>query len=167
VRYYDGTTGLKTGFTQNAGYCLAATAMRDGVEYISVTLGDATSQDRFESAKALLSYGFSHYTLAYPQTDVIYPIKVELGTQEYVQPVAENNEPFLIQRDQSNSITFEVQLPQSVKAPLITGDNVGKIIIKAGETVIGERNLIASQDSKRLSYFSIFGRMLSILFGTR
>ncbi len=87
VRFYNGTTGLKTGYTSQAGYCVSASAERDGMELIAVVLHGATSTDRFESAKALLDYGFANWALVTPQADAIPAVPVTLGTKTAVTPV--------------------------------------------------------------------------------
>ena len=99
VRFYEGTTGLKTGYTSAAGHCLAASAKRDGMELIAVVLHCGSSVDRFESAKALLSYGFANYALVdgeppYP----LSPIPVSLGEQDLVTPLLRQTAPILIEK---------------------------------------------------------------------
>ncbi|MCD7946612.1 MAG: D-alanyl-D-alanine carboxypeptidase [Clostridiales bacterium] len=93
IYYYDGATGLKTGFTQGAGFCISASAERDGMELIAVVLGSETSSDRFESAKTLLNYGFGGWTV----TDVtggvaLPPVSVTLGEAESVPTTVEGDE---------------------------------------------------------------------------
>ena len=99
VRFYDGTTGLKTGYTSAAGYCLSASAERGGMELVAVVLHCKTSVDRFESAKALLNYGFSGYALVTPQPEGgIPPVPVVLGRQDSITPVPERSEPLLLEK---------------------------------------------------------------------
>ncbi|MDR0916165.1 MAG: D-alanyl-D-alanine carboxypeptidase [Oscillospiraceae bacterium] len=167
VRYFNGATGLKTGFTSRAGYCLSATAMRDGVEYISVTLGDATSKARFESARALLTYAFAHYTLINSGPDeVLQPIPVELGKQGFVQPEPAVTGRILIPREIANSVVRYVDVAPSLMAPVQEGDVVGRVLITAGDRTIGEVQLLATQSSERLNIFEIFARMFGMLFTT-
>lgn len=94
VRFYEGATGLKTGSTDAAGYCLSATAERDGMELIAVVLKAKTSEQRFESAKSLLNFGFANYTLTdvYPG-QALPPVDVLLGEQDTVQPVLAQSSP--------------------------------------------------------------------------
>ena len=98
VRFYSGTTGLKTGYTSAAGHCLAASAMRDGVEYIAVVLHCANSGERFQSAKTLLDYGFAHYALAEPSPGEIPAVPVKLGAVDSVVPVPADSTPVLIEK---------------------------------------------------------------------
>ena len=106
IYYYDGATGLKTGFTSKAMYCLAASAERDGVEYIAVVLHGASSAERFESAKALLNYAFANYTLTYPsQQAALPPVEVRLGVRDAVQPVFPEDAAILLPRAGAAGIT--------------------------------------------------------------
>ena len=103
VRFYEGTTGLKTGYTSGAGHCLSASALRDGVEYIAVVLHCASSSDRFSSAKALLNYGFANYTLVSADESVEIPaVTVELGVRETVTPTAAQACRALLEKGRKN-----------------------------------------------------------------
>ena len=119
VRFYDGTTGLKTGYTSGAGYCLSASAERGGMELIAVVMHCKTSPDRFESAKALLNYGFANYALVDPMENLtIEPVPVVLGRQELVQVQAQGAGTILIDKALAGSVTCAVELDESVTAPV-------------------------------------------------
>jgi len=161
IRFYDGATGLKTGFTSRAGYCLSATAEKDGVEYIAVVLGCETSSDRFESAKALLSYGFAAYTLVSAVPDEpLEPIPITLGKLDYVQPVLNGDEKLLITRGQASSLEKTVQLAESVKAPLSAGDTLGSLTITSGGRLLAEIPIVAAEDVDALTVWDIFTGLL-------
>jgi D-alanyl-D-alanine carboxypeptidase (penicillin-binding protein 5/6) len=161
VRFYDGATGLKTGFTSRAGYCLSATAEKDGVEYIAVVLGCKSSSDRFESAKALLSYGFAAYTLVSAVPDEpLEPIPVTLGKLDYVQPILTGDEKLLITRAQASSLEKTIQLAESVKAPLSAGDTLGSLTITSGGRLLAEIPIVAAEDVDALTVWDIFTRLL-------
>ncbi|MDY2719963.1 MAG: D-alanyl-D-alanine carboxypeptidase family protein, partial [Candidatus Faecousia sp.] len=126
VRFYEGTTGLKTGFTQGAGHCLSASAQRNGIELIAVVLHCASSTDRFESAKALLDYGFANYALVTPDLDVeLTPIPVKLGVEETVTPVLADDTPVLIDKGKQAGVTRTVELAEELEAPVEQGQQVG------------------------------------------
>ena len=110
VRFYEGATGLKTGSTDAAGYCLSATAERDGMELIAVVLKAKTSEQRFESAKSLLNFGFANYTLTdvYPG-QALPPVDVLLGEQDTVQPVLAQSSRILVDKAQLNDVTSELR----------------------------------------------------------
>ncbi len=157
VRYYEGATGLKTGFTSQARYCLSATAERDGVEYIAAVMGCDTSIDRFESAKTLLSYGFSNYTLISPEPDqVLVPISVKMGKNDTVQPELGSAEKLLISKTQASLITKETELADILKAPVLEGDVLGTLKIKAGEELLTEIPIVAGHSVDKLSLGEIF-----------
>jgi D-alanyl-D-alanine carboxypeptidase (penicillin-binding protein 5/6) len=167
IRYFDGATGLKTGFTDGAGYCLSATAERDGVEYIAVTLGDKTSNERFENARMLLGYAFAAFTTvsARPES-VLPPIRVDLGRAAYIQPEASGAEKLLVERAAAKDITKTLRLSSKLLAPVNVGDEVGVLTIKSGENVLAEVKILAGQSSERLNWGEIYGKFIELLFVT-
>ena len=139
VRFYSGTTGLKTGFTQAAGYCMSASAERDGMELIAVVMNCKTSTDRFESAKALLEYGFANYTLVDPVGQEEIPaVAVELGTSETVQAVPQAADPVLLDKAAAAGVTREITVTEQVSAPVEQGQTLGTITLKSGDDVLAE-----------------------------
>ena len=165
IYYYDGATGLKTGFTQRAKYCLAATAMRNGTEYIAVIMHAETSADRFESAKTLLSYAFANYTLISATPDeALPPIPVSLGKADTVQPVLSDNSSLLVLKSDEAGIIKHVELKESLNAPVCAGDTVGTLTIKSGDAVISEVPIVASCDVEDLGLFGVFKKFLAVLF---
>ncbi len=119
IRFYEGATGLKTGSTDSALYCLSATAERDGMELIAVIMKGSTSAQRFEDAQALLNYGFATYALAsvVPETPLA-PVPVSLGTQATVQPVLGEGSELLVEKSQAGNLTQTAELVESVEAPV-------------------------------------------------
>ena len=162
---YPGATGLKTGSTDSALYCLSATAERDGMELIAVVMHAATPSDRFDSAAALLNYGFANYALTQVYPDqVLPPIAVLLGEQDTVQPELARDCTILTQQSQSASITTQIHLPQEVSAPVEEGQKLGEMVVyldgKEHETV----DLVASSGVPRLTTLGIFQELLDMLF---
>ena len=166
IRFFDGATGLKTGYTSAAGHCLSATAMRDGVEYIAVVLNCASSQDRFESAKTLLSYGFSNYTLVDAVPDgALPPIPVTLGEKDTVQPVLEAEEKLLLKKDEASGVQKSVELTELLTAPVTAEQTLGKLTISGADgAVIREVNIVAADEVLRLSLGDIFKGLLNLFF---
>ena len=165
VRFYQGTTGLKTGFTQAAGYCMSASAERDGMELIAVVMNCETSTDRFESAKALLEYGFANYTLLDPVGEEQIPaVAVELGTSETVQPVPQAADPVLLDKTAAAGVTREIRVAEQVSAPVEQGQTLGTITLKSGETVLAEIPLVAEVRVERLSWGQLMSRITSKLW---
>ena len=162
---YPGATGLKTGSTDTALYCLSATAEREGMELIAVVMHAATPSDRFDSAAALLNYGFANYALTQVYPDqVLPPIAVKLGQQSTVQPILSRDCTILTQQNQSASITTQIHLPQGIAAPVEEGEKLGEMVVylegKEYETV----DLVSSTAVARLTTLGIFQELLNLLF---
>ena len=165
IRFYEGATGLKTGSTDSALYCLSATAERDGMELISVIMKDATSAQRFEDAKSLLSYGFSAYALkAIVPEEALPPIPVELGTQATVQPVLGEGNVLLLEKSRSGELTQSVELAELVPAPVERGDRRGTLTVTAGEETVAEIPILAGETVPRITFSQMLVRLLRIAF---
>ncbi len=165
IRFYEGATGLKTGSTDSALYCLSATAEREGMELIAVIMKGSTSAQRFEDAKTLLSHGFSTYTLktVTPETP-LPPIPVTLGTQATVQPVIGGNPSLLLEKTQAGDLQQTVTLVESVNAPVCTGNPLGTLTVTSGEKVVAELPLLAGEDVPRITYPQMLVRLLRLAF---
>lgn len=151
VRFYSGCTGLKTGFTSAAGYCLSASAQRDGMELISVVMGSETSKDRFGACKSLLDYGFANFALYEPALQEGASVPVQLGTEPAVGAVPAGQTSILVDKSQRNSIESEVALEQSVKAPVSQGQRLGTLIIRCGEQTLAQVPLVAEKAVTKLT----------------
>ena len=166
VRFYKGTTGLKTGYTSTAGHCLSASAQRDGIELIAVVLGAKTSSGRFADAKALLDYGFAGWALVTPDLDVeLPPVPVELGQADAATPVLSDAGKLLIEKGQQSQITRETELEPSLTAPVRRGDRLGTLTVKAGDQVLKTIPLVAEQDVARLTAAQILMRLFKTMCG--
>ena len=163
VRFYNGATGLKTGFTRAAGYCLSATAARDGMELIAVVMGCTTSQERFAACKALLDYGFSNYALVNPQLSEPASVPVKLGVADTVQAVLPEQIPMLVEKGQKNLITTQVTLDESVDAPVSKGQRLGTMTVYAGEQVLQQIPLVAESSVEKLTWGQVFMKLLKYL----
>ena len=165
VRFYPDTTGLKTGYTSSAGYCMSASAEREGMELIATVMHCSSSTDRFESAKALLEYGFSNFTLVDPAgEEEIPPTAVELGQEMWVQAVPMSAEPLLMERSAAGSIRREIQVQPSVAAPVEPGQTLGTLRIYSGESLLAEVPLTAQTGVERLGWTEVTKRFLKILW---
>lgn len=165
VRFYPGTTGLKTGFTSQAGYCLSASAQREGMELIAVVMGCDTSANRFADCRTLLDHGFANYALITPQWEQDTAIPVKLGTSKTVAAGPGAFSPILIQKSQKNLISMEIQTEAQVTAPVSNGQRLGTLTVKAGEQILQQIPLVAQQAVPRLTYFQIFRRLLFSALG--
>lgn len=164
VRFYEGTTGLKTGFTSAAGHCLSATAERDGIELIAVVMHCASSSDRFQSAKALLDYGFANYALVSGELpEVLAPVSVRLGQQAIITPVLQESAPILIEKGEQAQVTKTVSLEPEVTAPVAAGQQLGTLTIATDARVLAEIPIIAPVSVERLSLWEMTVRLLKRL----
>ena len=161
VRFYPGATGLKTGSTDSALYCMSATAERDGMELIAVVMKSPTSVNRFEDAKALLDYGFAAYSLVnvYPESPLA-PIPVLLGEQGQIQPQLERECRLLVRKGQEGQITTRLTLAQDLAAPVEQGQKVGEMEVLVDGQVRDTVPILSAQGVERLTVPKIFCRML-------
>lgn len=161
VRFYDGTTGLKTGYTSSAGHCLAASAARDGIELIAVVLHCASSTDRFRSAKALLDYGFANYALVSAEAPKAFgTVHVKLGAQSVLTPVLQDAAPVLIEKREQARVTKTVELCEAVDAPVAAGQQLGTLTIATDERTLAEIPIVAPAAVERLSLWELTTRLL-------
>ena len=165
VRFYQGTTGLKTGYTSAAGHCLSASAERDGVEFIAVVLHCATSGERFQAAKQLLDYGFANYTLAQPDPETeIPPVPVVLGTVEAIVPVPDNDDPVLIEKGQAAGITTRVEVADQVRAPVEAGQRLGTLTLQSDGAPLAAIPLVAPEAVPRRTWWDVTRSLFGQLF---
>ena len=166
VYYYDGCTGLKTGFTERAMYCLSATAMRDGVEFIAVIMHADTIDARNNDAKALLSFGFANYKLLPLRApEVLPPVRVSLGTADSVQPVYDSAEAVLVAKNSVGDVSYEIDLPESVSAPIEQGQRLGTLRLVSGDKTVREVPLVADAAVDRAGFGSVLLELLKNYVG--
>ncbi len=159
VRFYQGATGLKTGFTSQAGYCLSASALREDMELVAVVMGAETSKDRFAACKSLLDYGFATYALITPQSEKT-ELPVKLGVTDKVNAIPAEEGAVLIDKGQKNQVTQQAELLESVTAPVSKGQRLGTLYVKAGEQVLKEIPLVAESSVEKLTFGQMWGRIL-------
>lgn len=165
IRYYEGATGLKTGSTDSALYCLSATAERDGMELIAVILKSPTSDKRFEGAKTLLNYGFATYTLTHASSDEPLPtVPVSMGTADQVSLTLGEETALLLEKTAAPNLQQEIVVEPGVKAPVEQGQQLGTLRYTAGEEIVAEIPLVAAESVPRLTYGQVLLRMLRCSF---
>lgn len=165
VRFYNGTTGLKTGTTDKAGYCLSASAEREGLHLIAVILGAESSDDRFEGAKALLNWGFANYETVTPELKSVEipEVKVLRGIEKSITPKVRDVKPVTLKKGESAKIQYTVELSEDVNAPVEKNQLLGKITARAGESIIGEYGLVAENEVRKTTIFDIMSGILKSL----
>ncbi len=163
VRFYEGTTGLKTGTTSKAGCCVSASAMREGTHLIAVVMGSENSSDRFETAKAMLNWGFANYSTVAPEIDssLIPDVGVINGVEEKIKPKIPDVQPVLIEKGREGEITQTIDLAVDVAAPVEQGQVLGTVTFRLGDELLGEYNLTAPDSIKPLTFSIIFRRIIS------
>ena len=166
VRFYPGATGLKTGSTSTAKYCISATAEKDGMELIAVILGGSTSDKRFADAKALLNYGFASYSLVTAAPESPLPaVPVTLGTQKTVQTVLTPDNALLLEKNRAGGLTQSLALPETLEAPIEAGEPLGTLdIFDAGGTAVASLPLLAGESVARVTWWQLFCRCMEAAF---
>ena len=160
VRFYQGATGLKTGFTSGAGYCLSATALRDGMELIAVVMGADTSANRNAACKQLLDYGFANYTVITPELPEPEPVAVKLGKEKTVEAVLGDTGGILLDKARKSGISMELSVEESVTAPVSRGQRLGTLTVKTGEQILKQVPLVAAEGVRRMTFGDLFGMVL-------
>ena len=156
VRFYNGATGLKTGFTSSAGYCLSATASREGLSLVAVVMGAESSQDRFSACKQMLDYGFANFALVEPEVPQANEVAVKLGKSGSVTAVPGEETKLLIDKSQRGDITTEITLEEFVTAPVSKGQKIGTLTVKAGDQILAQVNMVAEEGVERLRWGDVF-----------
>ncbi|MCC8123205.1 MAG: D-alanyl-D-alanine carboxypeptidase [Oscillospiraceae bacterium] len=165
IRFYDGATGLKTGSTDTALYCLSATAERDDMELIAVVMKSPTSDARFTSAQNLLNFGFSNYTLvSITPKQALPPIDVLLGEKKQVQPVLSSQGRLLVSKADAGSVNTEFHLSSNLEAPVEAGQKVGELVVYVGGEEVQRLPVCADEAVERITVPGIFGNLLESLF---
>ena len=165
VRFYEGTTGLKTGTTAKAGCCVSASAKRDNLHLVAVVMGSENSNDRFETAKAMLSWGFSNYISYTPQIpqSAVNSVEVIGGRAEYVEVSVPEISTELIKKGEEEKITVKVEQCENVCAPVVEGQTLGTVSVYNGENMLCEYKLTATSEVKKLTLPDVWLKMLNFL----
>ena len=164
IRFYDGATGLKTGFTADAGYCLSATATRDSLSLIAVVMGGETSDKRFADAKALLNFGFTQYAIYQQTPKSIQPISVIKGLKSSAQPILAKAPAFLVAKGMEKKITYVIDLPENVAAPVVQGQKLGTVTYTCEGKTIGSIHLVAEEEIPRVTFGHLFFHLIEYFF---
>jgi D-alanyl-D-alanine carboxypeptidase len=161
VRFYAGSTGLKTGTTSGAGSCLSATAIRDDLGLVAVVMGAATSDERFAAARGLLDYGFANYKiLPAPSIDAqLTPVRVLRGREDTVNVRSIHPESFVVEKRSPNAIAQEILLVDDVQAPVVAGQTLGRVTVLIDGNKVAEYDLKAAVDVPKISWLDAFGKL--------
>ena len=169
IRFYSGANGLKTGSTDEAGCCLSASAERDGMELISVTLGSPNTDERFAAGRKLLDYGFANFALVkmQPPEEYLLPVPVTHGTTDSVMPVCGETAAFLLKKGQKDGVEQSVYLPTELEAPIKAGDAIGRVTVTLNGGEIGGYDIVAAEDVPRMGFFAALKKLFFEAVGTK
>ena len=160
IRFYQGATGLKTGFTSSAGYCLSATAQRDGMELIAVVMGADSSAQRNAACKQLLDYGFANFARFDPTLDQPAQVPVLLGAAPAVEAVLSQTGGLLVDKGQKAGITTQIELLDQIEAPVSQGQRLGTMQLHCQGQILAQIPLVAKNAVPRLDYGDILTLIL-------
>ena len=165
VKHYQGATGVKTGFTQQAKYCLSASALRNNTHLIAVTLCAETSPIRFKDATNLLNYGFANYESVKicGANDKVATVKFEKGEKENVDLVAKDDLSVLIKKGDKKDFTKKVQIKDDLKLPIEKNTELGVVKVYRGDELVGESKIINTEDINKASYLQMLRRIVDNL----
>ena len=165
LKRYQGVTGLKTGTTSGAGVCISASASRDGLDLLAVVLGAASSNERFDAATALLDYGFANFENVTAPTPENAPASLPVtgGAEETVELQYAAPQKLLVQKGEGGALNAELELPQTLAAPLAAGQQVGTVTVYSGETALGAWPVTAVEEVQPMTARLGFERLLSAL----
>ena len=166
IRNYDGATGLKTGSTSTALFNLTATATRNNLSLIAVIMRGETSEIRFQEAKKLLDYGFSNfeYIELAKKDDVVKRVNIDKGITNSVDAILENDSGCLIPKGKSKNIVSNINLCDTISAPVCKGQTLGEITYSLDEKEISKINIIAKEDVKKLNLVNMSTRIIENWF---
>ena len=165
LKSYPGLTGLKTGYTSEAGYCISASAERDGLSLIAVVMAAPTKENRMADATALLNYGFANFTAYTPPQDALAPVPVELGRADSVQPVLQDESSFVIEKTQAGELEMQIELPELLTAPVEAGQEIGSLTVTSGGQTVLRVPLAAAETVEAVTPPDLFRTLLGSLFG--
>ncbi len=160
LRFYKGVNGLKTGFTSKAGYCISATAKRDGMQLIAVVMGSPTAQERNATAAKLLDYGFANYKMFTPTPDYPTVLPLSAGQKKECALVCAPSS-YLLKKGQDQKVEIIVELPDKLVAPIEKGAQVGQISYTLDGEVLGSDRIYAAETVKRLTFADIFKELFA------
>lgn len=160
IRFYKGATGLKTGSTASAGFCISATAERDGLHLIAVIMGSDSRDTRNEAARTLLDYGFANYSVFCADGGEVGEIKVLGSDRESVRGVYDRAE-FLVAAGKASAVERKLEFQKEISAPIERGDVIGKVSYTLDGELLFENDIVSDADAEKLSFKNHLLRLIS------
>ena len=159
IRFYKGANGLKTGMTSKAGFCISATAERGGMQLIAVIMGSPSRDVRNGCATDLLDFGFANYSLYHVDESGLYSVKLKGGYTDEISVCHDDFSALMKTKDLKN-VKYETRIPETLYAPLHSGEKVGSIDFYCGEEMIGSVDIKAGEDAPKIGFFGVFAQLL-------
>ena len=161
VRFYQGATGLKTGSTSVAGFCISATAKRDGMDLIAVVMGAPTSKERFSDASKMLDYGFANYGICNTlvKDDELSPITLKKGVKDTVEIGLADGFSLLMKKSEIANMEKKITIPESVNAPVTKNHKIGTVEFFSNGNSVGKCDIVAKENIKAENPFGMFARI--------
>lgn len=162
MHFYTGMVGLKTGFTNKAGYCLSASAIRNNQQLISVVLGEPDSNTRFAETRKLLDYGFANFetTQVNSKGEEVQTVDVKKGLQPSTNAIYKDDVKLLLKKGEKGKIERQVNIEPNLEAPVKAGQKIGEVTFILSGNEVGKAELVASNDIQRASFLRLFFRMV-------
>ena len=162
IKHYQGATGVKTGFTQQAKYCLSASAKRGDTHLVAVTLGAETSHERFKDATSLLNFGFANYESVKlcSKNDNIATLTLDKADEQKINLVAKEDLSVLIKKGGNKDFTRKIKVNENPTIPIKKGTNLGYVEIYQGKTLVGKVDLVNTKDIQKASYLKMLQRVI-------
>ncbi|MGO5096556.1 D-alanyl-D-alanine carboxypeptidase family protein [Agathobaculum sp. LCP25S3_E8] len=165
LKSYPGLTGLKTGYISEAGFCISASAERDGLSLVAVVMAAPTKETRMADASALLNYGFANFTVYTPPDDLLQPVPVQLGSADFVQPVLQNDQSIVVEKEKAAELETQLDLPDVLQAPITAGQQIGQLTVSSGGETLLQLPITAAEDVQARSVPGLLIEFLGKLVG--
>jgi len=167
VRFYNDVDGIKTGWTEEAGYCISVTAKRNNLRLISVVMGSPKVDIRNKEARKLIDYGFANFNslIIAKKGDKIQEVNVSKGSRLKINAVAESDVSVLLNKGEEKSIVKKAELPEVLTAPVKKGEKIAELVISINDTEVGRHNLICDADVSKSSFLNNLRNAIIFWFG--
>lgn len=162
LRTYNGCTGLKTGSTAKAKFCISATAKRNGLHLIAVVMGSPTKDERNALAAKMLDWGFANYALFEAEGSIISDIAVTGGVTKTLS-AKHGSFSALVGKGESGGVKTIYDVPQTIAAPVKAGDKIGTVTFKSGEHVLGSVDIVAAEDVRKIDFLALLPKIFKYM----
>ena len=165
LRQYDGMTVLKTGYTSAAGFCISATARRDGMDLIAVVMGEPDKESRNADITAMLNYGFAGYGMVpiLSETDVLPSSSVALGKKDRVSAALADDTPVLMRKEQAGTVERTIRMEEQLSAPVEPGTKIGEVVLTSNGEEVARRDILTAEQVEKKGISDVYRDLLRFL----